>query len=112
MIKKKYQFGLLLGSIAGIIDVIPMVIQKLTWDANISAFSMWVVIGFLISVSKLNVKPIFQGIIISFSVLLPSAILIGWKEPMSLLPIFIMTLIISSLLGHLIHILNIKMKLN
>ena len=112
MIKKKYQFGLLLGSIAVIIDVIPMVIQKLTWDANISAFSMWVVIGFLISISKLNVKPIFQGIIISFSVLLPSAILIGWKEPMSLLPIFIMTLIISSLLGHSIYTLAIKMKLN
>lgn len=112
MIKKKYQLGLLLGSIAGIIDIIPMVIQKLTWDANIAAFSMWVVIGFLISISKLNVKPIFQGIIISFSVLLPSAILIGWKEPLSLLPIFIMTLIIGSLLGHLIHILNIKMNLN
>ena len=34
--------GIVFGIIAGIIDVIPMVLQKLTWDANLSAFSMWV----------------------------------------------------------------------
>jgi hypothetical protein len=41
---KKIKIGILLGIIAGIIDVIPMIIQKLTWDANISAISMWIVI--------------------------------------------------------------------
>jgi hypothetical protein len=35
--------------IAGVIDVIPMVVQNLTWDANLSAFAHWVVTGFLIS---------------------------------------------------------------
>ena len=99
---KKTQLGILLGSIAGIIDVIPMLIQKLTWDANLSAFSMWVVVGFFISSIHLKIKGIFKGILVSFLVLLPSAFIIGWKEPFSLIPIGIMTLILGSLLGFLI----------
>jgi len=100
---KKQIIGIILGTIAGIIDVIPMIIQKLTWDANISAFTMWIVVGFLIATVGLKIKPVLKGILIGFLVLLPSAILIGWKEPVSLIPIVIMTLILSSLLGFFIN---------
>jgi drug/metabolite transporter (DMT)-like permease len=100
---RKQIIGIILGIIAGIIDVIPMIIQKLTWDANISAFVMWVVVGFLIATVDLKIKPILKGVLIAFIVLLPSAILIGWKEPISLIPITIMTLILSSLLGFFIN---------
>ncbi len=99
--KKAYR-GILLGTIAGIIDLIPMIFQKLTWDANISALIFWIVSGFLIATTNLKIKGIVKGIFISFLVLLPSAILIGWKEPFSLMPIFIMTLILGSALGYLI----------
>ena len=95
--------GIGLGAVAGIIDVIPMIIQNLTWDANISAFLMWVAIGFLLTVTKLKMNSILKGILISYLVLLPAAILIGWKEPVSLLPIVIMTTILGGLLGFLIH---------
>ncbi len=96
---KKILIGISLGAIAGVLDVIPMIIQKLTWDANISAFSMWIIIGFLLTIIKIKINSILKGILISFLVLTPSAILIGWKEPLSLIPIAIMTLILSSLLG-------------
>ena len=99
---KKQQIGILFGIVAGIIDVIPMVLQGLTWDANLSAFSLWLVSGFLISTINLRIKGFAKGIIVSFLVLLPSAILIGWKEPFSLIPIFIMTLILGSALGFFI----------
>jgi hypothetical protein len=96
---KKIKIGLSLGIVAGIIDVIPMIIQKLTWDANISAFTMWIVVGFLIAISDLIINSIIKGILISFLVLLPTAILIGWKEPASLVPIIVMTTILGGLLG-------------
>lgn len=99
---KKTQLGILLGVVAGVIDVIPMVLQKLTWDANLAAFSLWVISGFLIATSNLKIKGIAKGIIIPFLVLLPSAIIIGWQEPFSLIPITIMTLILGSALGFLI----------
>jgi len=96
---KRVLKGILLGAAAGIIDMIPMIFQDLTWDANLSAFSMWVVIGFILSVSHINLPGAIKGILISFLVLLPSAILIGWNEPISLLPISGMTLVLGGLLG-------------
>ncbi|MGE5607000.1 MAG: hypothetical protein ACM3YE_15090 [Bacteroidota bacterium] len=98
----KIRYGIGIGIIAGILDVIPMILQKLTWDANLSAFSMWVVIGFILAISELKLNGIFKGIMVSFLILLPSAILIGWKEPISLVPISVMTLILGSLLGYFI----------
>ncbi len=104
----KKLIGLILGICAGIVDVIPMIIQKLTWDANISAFTMWVIVGFLISTSSLKVNAIIKGIFISIMALAPAAILIGWKEPISLIPIVFITLILGSCLGYLIEKLSKK----
>ena len=92
-------YCILLGIIAGIIDVIPMIIMKLTWDANISAFSMWVVISFFLSNSQLKLPSVFKGLLYSFLTLLPSAVIIGWSDPKSLLPIIAMTILLGSLLG-------------
>jgi drug/metabolite transporter (DMT)-like permease len=100
---KKIKIGLLLGIVAGIIDVIPMIMQNLTWDANISAFTMWIVVGFLIATIDLNINSIIKGILTAFLVLLPTAILIGWKEPVSLIPITIMTIFLGGLLGFSIN---------
>lgn len=99
---KKVKIGILLGIIAGVIDVIPMLIQKLTWDANFSAFFFWVISGFFIATVDIKIKGTLKGITISFLILLPSLFLIGWKEPVSLIPILIMTLILGSSLGYLI----------
>lgn len=100
---KKIKVGLLLGIVAGVIDVIPMIMQNLTWDANISAFTMWIVVGFLTATIDLNINPIIKGILTAFLVLLPTAILIGWKEPVSVIPIVIMTTILGGLLGFSIN---------
>jgi hypothetical protein len=97
---KKIKIGILLGIIAGILDVIPMIPQNLTWDANISALIMWIVVGFLISTIDLKINSIIKGILIAFLVLLPTAVLIGWKEPISLIPITLMTTILGGLLGY------------
>ena len=99
---KEIVIGILLGIVAGIIDVIPMVLKKLTWDANISAFTMWLVVGFFIATIDFNINPIIKGIFIALLVLLPNAVLIGWKEPKSLIPIIVMTIILGGLLGFLI----------
>jgi hypothetical protein len=97
--KNKILIGVVLGAIAGLIDIIPMLLQNLTWDANLSAFFLWVVSGFMLSTSDLKLPPVLKGIVIPFVCLLPSAFIIGWKEPISLIPIGVMTLILGALLG-------------
>lgn len=101
--KRNIITGISLGALAGVIDVIPMITRNLTWDANISAFLMWVVIGFILSIVELTINSILRGILISYLVLLPAGILIGWKEPASLVPIIIITTILGGALGYLIQ---------
>jgi hypothetical protein len=101
--KKRITIGIAAGFVAGIIDVVPMIINKLPIDSNLSAFSMWVICGFLISVVNISLHPVLKGLIVSFLVLTPCLILIAWKEPMSLIPISIMTLLLGSTLGYTIE---------
>lgn len=84
--------------VAGVVDVIPMMLMKLTWDANISAFIFWVVSGYFIATHN-KLRGATKGVVISFLVLTPSAVLIGWNDPLSLTPIIVMTLLLGSGLG-------------
>ena len=97
--QKKILYGLLLGSIAGILDLIPMVIQSLPWDANLSALSMWIIAGFFISTTELRIHPVLKGILISWLCLIPCAFIIAWDEPFSVIPILLMTTFLGGLLG-------------
>ena len=98
-IKKRIFTGLLIGVIAGVIDVTPMILMKLTWDANLSAFTMWLVIGFLLAITHIRLKGFIKGLIIACTVLLPNLFIIGWKEPESLMPGILITAVLGSLSG-------------
>lgn len=89
----------MLGIVAGIIDITPMILMKLPLSANLSAFSMWVVVGFFIATSNLKLPGALKGIIIALLSLIPSAIIIGAGNVADLVPVFIMTLILGGLLG-------------
>lgn len=102
---KKILIGILIGVVCGIIDVVPMIIQKLTIDANLSAFSMWVVIGFLLSITNLKINGVLKGLLISYVTIIPVAIIIGFKEPFSLIPILMMTGLLGSFAGGILDFL-------
>jgi len=95
--------GIIFGSLTGIIDILPMQINNLPIQAILSAFTMWVVVGILISTSSWKINPILKGIAIALMVLLPCSFLIGWKEPMGLFPIVGMTVLLGALLGWVIN---------
>jgi len=100
---KKSSWGILLGTVAGIIDVIPMIFQNLAWDANISAFAFWVVAGFVISTTNLKLIGALKGGIISLILMVPIAILIGASNIANIIPVFLMTIVLGPILGHLIE---------
>ena len=97
---KKIVIGIGLGTLAGVIDVIPILFRELPFQANLSAFSMWIVIGFLTAVTALHMHTILKGILISLLVLLPNTFVIGWDNPASLIPHLIITLLLGGLLGY------------
>lgn len=99
---KKIPLGIICGICAGVLDVIPMVIQKLTWDANLSAFLFWVVAGFVIASSNLRLRGITKGIVVSLAIFLPVAPLIAAQDPFTLVPVLGMNLILGSFTGLII----------
>ena len=99
---KKLTIAFLLGSLAGLVDILPMLAMKLPLNANLSAFSLWVVAGFFIATSEIKINRLLKGVLLSSLILLPNAFLIGWNHPPDLVPVVIMTLILGSLLGYLI----------
>jgi hypothetical protein len=104
--KRKVLSGLLIGVVAGIIDVTPMIIQKITWDANLSAFSMWIVIGFFLAVVDMKIKGFIKGLVVSYITIIPTLLIIGSKEPKSLIPILIMTTILGATSGYVYEMIN------
>ncbi|HOY32491.1 MAG TPA: hypothetical protein PKW80_11480 [Bacteroidales bacterium] len=101
--KKRILTGLIFGVLAGIIDVVPMIIQKLPWDADLSAFTMWVVCGLLIAVTYIKIHPVLKGMLLGYALLIPCAVLIAFEEPLTLIPVIIITGILGSALGYTIE---------
>ena len=98
----KTKVGLIVGIIFGIVDIIPMILMKLTWDTLVSAFSMCVIGGFIISTSNLKLNNTFKGTLIFFLMAVPIMILVVAGSPQELIPMLITNLIIGSLMGYFI----------
>ncbi len=91
--------SILIGIVAGIIDVIPMVIQKLDIYANISAFIHWVVLGIIISYIQIPFAPWLKGLVIAELSALPIMIIVLKDGKMAIVPIFVMSAILGILVG-------------
>jgi hypothetical protein len=99
---KKIYLGVLVGLIIGIIDVIPMIFMNLTWNADLSALSMWIISGFLIATSNIKLKDPLKGVVISILMFIPVSFIIAFQYPASVIPVIITTVIFGALLGLII----------
>jgi hypothetical protein len=97
---KNIHRSLIIGIIAGAIDVIPMIFQGLCWYANTSAFIFWVGMGLIIPSINWELKGWRKGFIVAELLALPVIIIVAKTDIKSIIPIFIMTAILGSLVGH------------
>ncbi len=91
--------SLLIGVVAGIIDVIPMVIQKMDKYANWSAFVHWVVLGIFISYIQMPMAPWLKGLLVAELAALPIVIVVSKEDKKAWIPILIMSAILGALVG-------------
>ncbi len=93
--------ALAIGIVAGTVDVIPMLIQKLDKYACISAFVQWIFLGLIIPFVSWDIQPWLKGLIIAELAALPIMIMLFAKQPKSLIPISIFSAILGALVGFL-----------
>lgn len=91
--------ALLIGTVAGIIDVIPMRIRKLDNYTCLSAFLHWVVMGVVIAYVQLPMAPWIKGIVLAELSALPVIALVAKDDKKAILPILIMSAILGALVG-------------
>ena len=96
---RKLLICLMIGIIAGIIDVIPMIVQKLDIYANASAFVHWIVLGIIIPYVSFKLKGWIKGLVIAVISSLPVIIIVLKDNPCSVIPILVMSVVLGSLVG-------------
>jgi hypothetical protein len=92
--------ALILGTCAGIIDVVPMIVQGLNWYANTSAFLQWVVLGIVITHIEIGLKGWLRGIVIAELCTIPVMIIVSMNGFGAIIPITVMTAILGGCVGY------------
>lgn len=96
-----------IGVIAGAIDIIPMIIQKLEKRAIVSAFLHYFFVSIVIvNIDLPGVVWWLQGGIISFALAIPIIIIISGSDKKAVPIISTMSVIIGTLIGIAGHLLR------
>ena len=96
---KSVLIALVIGIVAGLIDVIPMILQKMDKNANASAFVHWVVLGLIIPFVHWNLTPWLKGVIIAELSAIPVLFMVIPHDKKALFPIVIMSAILGAGVG-------------
>lgn len=96
---KNIFIALIIGLSAAIIDVVPMIIQRIDKSASISAFIQWVVLGLIIPYVNWDLQPWLKGLIIAELAALPILVLVFTKEPKSIIPIILFSAVLGAAVG-------------
>ncbi len=95
----KILLSLLLGAAAGVIDIVPMFLQKLDRHSIISAFIQWLVAAFVITHIQFGVEGWLKGLIVAVLMALPVIVLVMKTDVKSVIPILVMSAILGSIVG-------------
>ena len=92
--------ALAIGVVAGIIDILPMIAQRMERTAIASAFMQWVALGLVIPfVDWPLLAPWLKGSIIALLFAIPILLIVVPEERNALIPITSMSLILGAGVG-------------
>ena len=87
--------ALLIGIIAGTIDII----QKLDKSATLSAFVHWVVLGLIIPYVNWDMQPWFKGITVALLTAIPVMIIVYQQDKKALIPMSVFSILLGAGVG-------------
>jgi hypothetical protein len=95
----KWLATLLCGITAGIIDILPMIIQKLDMYAIVSAFIHWIVVAFVINYVQISLSGWLRGMLIAEAMAAPLIIIVMKTDVSAVVPMLVMSAVLGSLAG-------------
>lgn len=94
-----YIIAVIIGLAAGLIDVIPMIIQKLEKRDSISAFVHFFALGLIIPFVSWEITPWIKGIVIALLTSIPFMIIVYPKDKKAIIPMIVFSLILGAGIG-------------
>lgn len=91
--------AVLIGIVAGLIDITPMVLMKLERSASISAFVHYFVLGLAIPFIDWGIPQWITGIIISVLSAIPIMIIVSSKDKKSIIPMSVFSVLLGAGIG-------------
>lgn len=99
---------LLIGIIAGVIDVLPMIKMKVDKYSCISAFVYYVIVPFIIfRINWFSNLWWLRGGIVAILMAIPVIILVSKEDKKSPVAMIIMSIVLGSIIGVVGHFLNL-----
>jgi hypothetical protein len=99
--------SVIIGFVAGIADIIPMIVQKLDRRAIVSAFLQYFFVSIIIvNINLPHVAWWLQGGLISVAFALPVVLIISAKDRKSIPVILTMSVVLGTLIGIVGHFLK------
>jgi len=88
-----------IGLAAAIIDVVPMILKKLDRLFILSAFSMWVIVGFATAYIRISGNNTFNGILVALLFFIPLSFLIFKLDPSAFFQVCLSTVLLGAAVG-------------
>lgn len=89
----------IIGLIAGTIDIIPMLIQKLDKNDTISAFVHYFALGLIIPFVQIDIAPWLKGIAIALLTAVPIMVIVYPRDKKAVVPMAIFSVVLGGGIG-------------
>lgn len=92
-------WAMLLGVVAGGVDVLPMLLRGVAWRDAAVPFVHWVVTAVMIASVPWPLHPALRGALVALLLALPTLVRYAHAQPGSVVPVLGMTLLLGAALG-------------
>ncbi len=94
-----YLIALGIGIAAGVVDVVPMMLQRLDKFSCASAFIHWVVLGLIIPFVSWDMSPLLKGSLIALMTALPVMLLVFPQDAKAVVPMILFSILLGAAVG-------------
>jgi predicted permease len=107
---KDIVLAIIIGIVAGTIDILPMIKMKQDKNSIVSAFVFYLIVPFMIFGTSLFGMPWWlEGGIITLAMALPIIILVMKEDKKAAAPMIVMSVVLGTAIGITGHLLNISL---
>jgi hypothetical protein len=91
--------ALIIGVVAGIIDMVPMFIQGLDIFSDLAAFTHWLVLGLIIPFINWPLQGWIKGIVAGLLMAVPTVLMVLPVNRLAVFPITLFSIILGAAVG-------------